>query len=239
MTSPLLNQLNDICLGGMPISEDNGNNWSARLEKAYSGAVYDVLRAQGYPNQALPASILPLERDSKIAGPVFTVEGHVSPSLDPHESLLQWTAMLSKAPSGSIVVCQPNDSTLAHMGELSAETFHLRGIRGYVVDGGARDTEFITRIGFPVFCRYTTPVDVAGRWKAERFDEPVTIGAVTIRAGDYIFADRDGVVCIPKAVMPEVTEAVEEVLRTESKVRTAIVKEGMDPREAYLKYGKF
>jgi len=220
-------------------SNQSIDKWSARLEAAYSGAVYDVLRAQGYPNQALPSSILPLERDSKIAGPVFTVEGHVSPSLDPHESLLQWTAMLSKAPAGAVVVCQPNDSTLAHMGELSAETFHLRGVKGYVVDGGSRDTEFITRLGFPVFCRYTTPVDVVGRWKAGSFGEPIRIGSVTLRSGDYVFADRDGVVCIPREALAEVTEAVETVLKTENKVRTAIVKEGMDPQEAYLKYGKF
>jgi regulator of RNase E activity RraA len=36
------------------------------------------------------------------------------------------------------------------MGELSAETLKLRGIKGYVVDGGCRDTAFIRRIGFPV-----------------------------------------------------------------------------------------
>ena len=30
--------------------------------------------------------------------------------------------MLSKAPRDTVVICQPNDSTLAHMGELSSET---------------------------------------------------------------------------------------------------------------------
>ena len=217
----------------------NEEGLTERLQGAYSGAVYDVLRARGLANQALPHEILPLERADKVVGPVFTVEGHASPGLEAHDTLLQWTAMLSRAPAGSVVVCQPNDATLAHMGELSAETFHLRGVRGYVVDGGSRDTDFITRLGFPVFCRYTTPIDVVGRWRAERFNEPIVIGGVRICGGDFIFADRDGVVVIPRDIAEAVTEEVETVLGTENKVRTAIVRDGVDPQEAYVRYGKF
>jgi 4-hydroxy-4-methyl-2-oxoglutarate aldolase len=52
------------------------------------------------------------------------------------------------------------------MGEHSSETMHFRGIRGYIVDGGCRDSEFIKRIGFRVWCRYFTPIDIVGRWEA-------------------------------------------------------------------------
>lgn len=211
----------------------------ASIKGAYSGAVYDVLRAMGYPNQALPHEIHPLKPGMQVCGPVYTVEGHPDPAIDGHESLLQWTAMLSKAPSGHVVMCQPNDSVMAHMGELSAETFHLRGVLGYIVDGGCRDTDFIDKIGFRVWYKYTTPVDVVGRWKAEKFGEPINIGGVTIHTGDVVFADRDGIVIIPQAIAGEVVKKVAEVLNTENKVRTAIVKDGWDPQKAYLEYGKF
>jgi regulator of RNase E activity RraA len=211
---------------------------SDRLEKCYTGAVYDVLRAMGFANQALPHEIRPLLPAWKVAGPVFTVQGHIRPNLDPHETLLHWTSMLSRAPRGHVVICQPNDSTVSHMGELSSECLHVRGVRSYIVDGGCRDTDFITRLGFRVFCRYTTPVDVVGRWQAETFDEPIAIGPVTVRAGDYVLADRDGAVVIPKDCAPEVAAKTEEVMRTENKVRTAIL-QGIDPKDAYLKYGKF
>jgi 4-hydroxy-4-methyl-2-oxoglutarate aldolase len=209
-----------------------------RLKACYTGAVYDVLRKMGHPNQALPVSIRPLTDESKLAGRVFTVSGHTVPNLDPHQSLLQWTAMLSRAEAGSVVICQPNDSSVAHMGELSAETFHRRGILGYIVDGGCRDTNFIVKLGFPVFCRYTTPVDVVGRWLAEAFNEPICIGGVLIRGGDYVLGDRDGIVVIPSEVLLDVLRKTEEVMQTESKVRTAILG-GEDPQQAYLKYGKF
>jgi 4-hydroxy-4-methyl-2-oxoglutarate aldolase len=208
-----------------------------RLEACYSGAVYDVLRGMGYPNQVLPHTIRPLE-NYKLAGEIYTVSGYVDQTLDAHQTLLSWTALLSKAPKNSVVICQPNNSMMALMGELSAETLQFRGVRGYIVDGGCRDSDFITKIGFRVFCRFFTPVDVVGRWVADRFGEPITIGQVTICSGDYVLADRDGIVLIPQKIAEDVVTKTEEVLNTESKVRKAIL-EGVDPQEAYLKYGKF
>ncbi len=55
-----------------------------------------------------------------------------------------------KAPKDHVIVCQPNDSTVAHMGELSAETLQMRGIRGLVFNGGCRDVDFLLRMRFRV-----------------------------------------------------------------------------------------
>lgn len=209
-----------------------------RLEGCHSGAVYDVLRALGRPDQILPRTIRPLDPTRPLAGVIFTVSGHLDHTVDGHTTLLEWTRMLSRAPAGSVVVCQPNDDTLAHMGELSAETFVHRGVRGYLCDGGCRDTARILETGLRVWCRYHTPRDVVGRWVPDRFGEPIVIGDVAIRSGDYLFADRDGVLVIPGEVAEEVASRVEEVLRTENKVRTAIL-QGVDPVEAYLRHRKF
>jgi len=89
-----------------------------------------------------------------------------------------------------------------------------------------------------VFHTFFTPSDIVARWIPDRYAEPVTIGTVTIRTGDYILGDRDGVVVIPKEVAEEAITKTEEVALTENKVRDAI-RGGMDPVEAYLKYGKF
>ena len=159
-----------------------------RLFRCYSGAVYDALRELGIPKSPLPSDIRPLDprEPMVLAGPVWTCEGRPDPGVGADESLLGWTRLLSAAPAGSVVVCQPNDSSIAHMGELSAEALKLRGVRGYLVDGGCRDTDYIVRMGFPVHCRYTTPSDVVGRWRVESLGEPIEIGDVTIRSGDYL-----------------------------------------------------
>lgn len=214
------------------------DGYAERLEACYSGAVYDVLRSLGLPDQILPRSIRPLDPERPLAGRIFTFSGHADHTVDGHTTLLEWTRMLSRAPRGAVVVCQPHDDTLAHMGELSAETFVYKGVRGYLCDGGCRDTVRILETGLRVWFRYHTPRDVVGRWVPDRFGEPVVIGGVTVRTGDYLMADRDGALVIPWERIGEVIAAVEEVLRTENKVRTAIL-QGVDPVEAYQKYRKF
>jgi regulator of RNase E activity RraA len=209
-----------------------------RLEGCYSGAAYDVMRDLGITPRVLPRSIVGLTKDMKVAGPVFTVRGRPDPTIDANQSLLEWTGLLSKAPAGHVVVCQPQDDVRALMGELSAEALKLRGVRGYIVDGGCRDTELICQQGFPVFCRYTTPVDIVAAWRPEAFDEPITIANVTIWPGDYILADRDGIILIPGAEAERVIAQTEAVIQTESELRRAI-RNGQDPQQAYLQYGKF
>lgn len=209
-----------------------------RLERCYTGAVHDVLREAGHRDFGLPHSIKPLDPSFRMAGPAFTFSGRYQVGMDPHETVLRWTEMLSVAPPGCVVVCQPNDATVAHMGELSAETLKVRGVRGYVVDGGCRDTDFILRIGFKVFCKYVTPMDIVGCWVPERLGEPIRIGDVTIRTDDWIIGDRDGVIAIPADVVEQTLEDTERVMHTESMVRKAILA-GVNPRDAYLEYGKF
>lgn len=64
------------------------------------------------------------------------------------------------------------------------------------------------------------------------------MGDVLIRPGDWLHGDRDGMVCIPVKILDEVLEKSQEAMQTENKVRTAIL-DGMDPQDAYLKWGKF
>lgn len=211
---------------------------ATRLQFCYSGAVYDVLRVKGYKNQTLPGYIQPLNIEQVVAGEVFTIEGQLTDNLDDNDTLLKWCELLSKIPSDVVVICQPNDNSLAHMGELSAETLTLKKVKGYIVDGGCRDSAFISKLGFPVFCKYYTPKDIVGKWAASSFAKDIIIGGVTIKNGDYVIADRDGCVIIPADIIENVLTETEKVLNTENLVRKAIL-QGIDPVEAYLKYGKF
>ena len=211
---------------------------TARLEHCYTGAVHDVLRELGHDNVVLPPAIKALIPETRLAGPAWTVAGHIDRTRTRHETLLAWCSLLARAPRDHVIVCQPNNHEVALMGELSAQTLQARGVLGFVVDGGSRDTELVIEHGFPVFCTFLTPADIVARWVPDRFGEPVTIGTVTIATGDYVLGDRDGVVVIPSAIVEEVVTRTEEVVATESEMRIALVG-GMDPVEAYNKYGKF
>ena len=211
---------------------------TGRLARCYTGAVHDVLRMMGHENIVLPPAIKAIAPGMRLAGPAWTVAGHLDRSKTRHDTLLGWCTLLAKAPARHVIVCQPNNHEVALMGELSAHTLNARGVLGFVVDGGSRDTELVVEQGFPVFCAFLTPADIVARWVPDRFGEPVTIGAVTVATGDYVLGDRDGVVVIPAAIAGEVVARTEEVVATESDMRRALI-EGMDPVAAYNKYGKF
>ena len=214
------------------------DNLTRRLEKLYTGALHDVMRGMGLRDFTLPSTIRSVTVQKKIAGPAFTLLGRVDGHADPHQTLLSWTGFLSKAKPGHVVVIQPNDNEVAHMGELSGEVLMKKGVPGCVIDGASRDISFLIDMKMPVYARYTTPRDIVGYWLVGGLDVPVRIGPVTINPGDYILADLDGVIVLPKARAEEIVTAAEVASKTENKIRTAILA-GMDPQAAYLKYGKF
>ena len=217
---------------------DTADPLTARLERCYTGVLNDIMRGLGLRNFVLPPEIRPLFPERPLAGPVFTVSGHVDEAADRHTTLLEWTGLLSKAKPGHVIVCQPHTHAVALMGELSAETLKFRGVLGYVVDGACRDVEFILKLGFPVCFRHYTPKDIVSFWLPDGFDVPIAIGDVRINPGDYLLADRDGIVIVPRARAEEIVAAAEAAIGTENLIRKAIL-EGVDPQEAYLRYGKF
>jgi 4-hydroxy-4-methyl-2-oxoglutarate aldolase len=210
----------------------------ARLARCYTGAVHDVLRQMGQERFVLPPEIKPIAPGMKLAGPAWTVAGRIDRARTRDETLRAWCMLLARAPAGHAIVCQPNTHEIALMGELSARTLAARGVLGFVVDGGSRDTELVLEQGFPVFCSLLTPADIVARWIPERFAEPVNIGEVTIATGDFLLGDRDGVIIIPRGLVADVVARTEEVVATESEMRRALIG-GMDPVAAYDKFGKF
>jgi 4-hydroxy-4-methyl-2-oxoglutarate aldolase len=211
---------------------------SDRLHACHSSVVHDVMKDMGLALRVLPRTIVGLERTMKAAGPVFTVRGRPDPTLDKHTSLYEWAGLLSRAPTGHVVVCQPQDDTRALFGGLSAEALALKNVRGYIVDGGCRDVQAIADQGFPVFARYATPIDIVCAWRAEAFEQPVAIGGQQVLPDDYVLADRDGIILIDAKNIEAVIAAAEKKMATEGDMVRAI-RAGEDPQAAYERYRVF
>lgn len=221
-----------------PAPEYNIEDVCRRFSVIYTGAILDVLDEIGRHEQVLPSTIQGLSQDQSVCGVAMTVEGEPTSSTDPEEVYVPILEMLGSLQPGDVIVSQPHDSLSAHLGELSAETAKFRGARGAVIDGGVRDVGYILKLGFPVFCRYRTPNDVMGRWKLTSCGQPVKIGRVEIRRGDFVVGDKDGVIIIPQELTRAVLEKAEAVVGVENLVRKSILK-GVHPVEAYRKYGRF
>lgn len=209
-----------------------------RLSACYTGIVHDTMRALGLRDFTFPSELRPLFPERPLAGPVFTIVGRTDPGAGSHETLLAWTGLLSRAKPGHIWVSQPNDRIVAHMGELSAETLKNKGVLGCLVDGYIRDVDFLIEMGFQSWSRGYTPRDIVCHWLPTGFDVDIRIGDVTVSPGDFVLADRDGALRVPRALCEDIVTKAEAAIATESKVRSAILS-GLDPQEAYLKFGKF
>lgn len=211
---------------------------SDRLSRCFASVLHDVTKELKRPVRVLPRTIRGVEATMRCAGPVFTVHGRPDPTLDKHTSLYEWAGLLSKCPAGSVVICQPQDDTRAFFGGLSAEALKLKGVRGYIVDGGCRDAQAIADLDFPVFTRFYTPIDIVCAWRAEAFEVPIAIGGVDVRPDDYVIADRDGILLLAAEDLLPVLERAEEKMSAENAMVDAI-RAGVDPQEAYMKHRVF
>jgi regulator of RNase E activity RraA len=89
---------------------------------------------------------------------------------------------------------------------------------------------------FPVFASGVSSYDSLNRQRVVARDEPVEVGGVTIRSGDFVFADEDGVVIVPQKVETEVLIAAWQKVHAENEVRDAI-RSGLRASDAFAKYG--
>ena len=212
---------------------------AARFRAIYTAAVADALDRRGLLDRTLPPELAPLSPEMRLAGPAYPVEGRPHAGHDYDASIRAFLAMLGAVPPGHVVVYQTNDRESAHLGELSVTSLRARGCAGAVLDGGCRDVDFIVRDGFPVFARFTTPQDSIPRWELRAHgDVTIEIGGVRIAPGDWVVADRDGIVVVPAPLVDEVLAEAEQKASVENRVRDA-VREGVLPLDAYDRFGTF
>ncbi len=212
---------------------------AGRFSALYTGALTDVLDRQGYLQQTLPPELLPLRPGMRLAGPAYPILGRPHPGHDYDTSIRKILEMLGSVTPGSVAVYQTNDRASAHLGELSVISLASRGCAGAVIDGGARDADYILREGFPVFSRYVTPQDCVPRWELlAHGDVTVVIGGVRIAPGDWIVGDVDGIVVVPGERIEEILAEAEAKVATENEIRDA-VRAGTLPLDAYERFGTF
>jgi 4-hydroxy-4-methyl-2-oxoglutarate aldolase len=202
----------------------------------YTAVVSDSLDQLGVRQQAMREYVRPVHSSCKVAGWARTISCsdlyHVPE--DPYKVEIE--AVDSLLPGEVAVVGTQKSTRNAPWGELLSTASKARGARGAIVDGLVRDVQKIEELGFPVFASGIKPVDSMGRGCVTAYNVPVECGEVLVYPGDFVFADFDGVVVVPKAMVTEVIELASEKVRRENSSRAELMK-GAYLRDVFEKYG--
>lgn len=161
------------------------------------------------------AEVRPIQASVAISGPAITVLTPAGDNLMIH---------------AAIEVCQPGDvlvvTTLAPsnhgaFGELLAEACVQRGLAGIILDVGVRDTRAIRTLGLPVWSR---AIFAGGTVKTSPgwVNSPIVAAGVPIHPGDFIVADDDGVMAVPRADVQDVLERARARVAREDATRKRI-----------------
>ena len=189
----------------------------ARYERLYTGAINDVMREKCLLDQNLPSDIMPLRDEMKVCGIAFTVKS--APNVMIRGEMTFRAKMLDEMrPDGLVVWDTSADVEASLWGGVMTATAKKKGLRGAVIAGGIRDTGQILEQNFPVFYRYRTSNGSLGRCLITHYQVPVKVGKVTVRPGDVIFGDIDGVLCIPREIAYDVLVRAEEIERNENDI---------------------
>ncbi|MEK7407949.1 MAG: RraA family protein [Acidobacteriota bacterium] len=122
-------------------------------------------------------------------------------------------------PGTVLVFDAAEDGDSGTIGSNNIMNWKLRGLRGAVTSGGARDTDEITKEAVPIYLARITRGYPPGRNELESVNAPVMCGGVLVRPGDAVVADGDGVIVVPRHHAPEVARYARAILDRDKAAR--------------------
>ena len=164
------------------------------LARLGSATVYEAGGRRGY----LDCDLHRIVPGSRVAGPARTVRCGQDDNLMVHASIERIV------PGEVVVLTMPEPRPVALVGDLLATQAKVAGAAALLIDASVRDVEELAELGLPIWARW---VRVRGATKTAvgAVDVPVEVGGATIRPGDVLVLDGDGVAVVE-------SERVEEVL---------------------------
>ncbi len=170
-----------------------------------TGNIVDAMGRFG----AMDPGVKPVGPGMKFAGSALTIRIRAC------DNLVIYKALDLAQPGDVLVIATNNFQGAATWGDLTSMIARAKGVAGMVTDGMVRDVEGICQVGVPVFARGATPNSPFKDGQGE-VNFTVSCGGVTVRPGDILVGDGDGVVVIPREEWDEVLKNVAKVLEKEN-----------------------
>jgi 4-hydroxy-4-methyl-2-oxoglutarate aldolase len=164
-----------------------------------SATVYEAGGRRGY----VDADLIQVVPGSRACGPARTV------SCGQDDNLMVHAAMAAVQQGEVLVLTMPQPRPVALIGDLLATQAKAQGAAAILVDASVRDVEELAEMGLPIWARWVR-VKGAAKDVAGSIGQPVTVGGATIRNGDILVLDADGVAIVDQERTTEVLEASRE-----------------------------
>ena len=185
----------------------------ATLERLGVATVHE---AQGRTGLMQPY-MRPVWRGASVAGSAITALCH------PGDNWMIHVACDVLKPGDLLVVACSSENSDGGFGELLATSVKALGAKGVILDMGCRDAAGISAMAFPVWSR---AISAKGTVKASigSVNLPVVCAGVSVKPGDVVVADDDGVVVVPRLDAAKVAKAGEEREKKEAGNRARLQK---------------
>lgn len=157
-----------------------------------------------------------LFRPVKMVGRALTI------TTPPTDNAVLAEAIQRAQPGDVFVIARQGDERHAPWGGIWSLAAQRAGLAGVVVDGAATDWREITELQFPVYCRHLSALTTRRQGIGGTVGEPITCGGVTVRTGDLVLGDEDGVVVVPPERALEVLERAVAKEEQEEGMREAL-----------------
>jgi len=187
------------------------------LEKASTGMVNDALALAGIQGSVVGVRPARGFEDAKIIGAASTI--FLAPP-HPDTPAKSVYAVIRDQPRGNVLVMDGGGWDANFTGGNNGHCAQRQGLVGVVVNGGARDVAGFRALGMPLFC--TGAATRVLKVQVTGVNVPINVGGVTVRAGDIIVADEDGVVSIPASQLEAVVEKLDILFDVERCMEEAI-----------------
>ena len=148
-----------------------------------------------------------------LRGPAFTVRCR--------DDFFGLVLAVEQAKPGDVIVVDGGGRETALAGELLARAALARGIAGLIVDAAYRDLAYVATCELPIYSRHTSPM-AGTTQRLGVLNEPVTCGGVTVRPGDLVIADHDGIVVLDPAAAEATLIAAAGVKLTEARIMAVL-----------------
>lgn len=162
--------------------------------------------------------IYPLVRGKKVVGravTVYTMDGDWAKTVE----------AIDVAGKGEVIVIKCSGDNEAVWGELATSSCINKAIEGVIIDGAVRDVDDIRKMDFPVFAKREVPN--AGESKGfGEINVKINCGGIEVNPGDWVVADDNGVMVLPKQQAYEIARRALEVKKHEERIRAEIVEKG-------------